>query len=193
MVFSKNVKSEEDARGEPHIRGYPLRFYQPNPSQLRSGNRKCFPACQRGGKNRHGHSRPSSKRDTSVIPQICAGCRPPSDACIHDRQSGWWSVLTSQRRMGANDQGKHVPVALGGTAACPTPWLVLKGLRRVVDGTHLTCQGQNGPSWRIQTAFDALAGRRTEPGGRRVMWSCALRSLALPSASHGSKTSKPMP
>jgi hypothetical protein len=44
------------------------------------------------------------------------------------------------------------------------PWLVGKGLRRVVlvDGTHLRCLGPKGETWRIHTAFDLLAGRLTE-------------------------------
>jgi hypothetical protein len=48
--------------------------------------------------------------------------------------------------------------------ACRTLWLLCTGLRRVlpVDGTPRTCLGKDGTTWRVHTAFDVRAGRRTE-------------------------------
>jgi DDE family transposase len=47
---------------------------------------------------------------------------------------------------------------------CTTPWLLDKGLRRVllVDGTHLRCEGKDGQVYRLHTAFDLVAGRLSE-------------------------------
>lgn len=47
---------------------------------------------------------------------------------------------------------------------CTTPWVLSKGLRRVLllDGTHLRCPGKHGKIWRLHTAFDLLSGRLAE-------------------------------
>lgn len=47
---------------------------------------------------------------------------------------------------------------------CTTPWLLDKGLRRVllVDGTHLRCEGKDGQVYRLHTAFDLVAGRLSQ-------------------------------
>lgn len=66
------------------------------------------------------------------------------------RQSGRWLEWMLQEKLAAS--------------ACQSPWLVGKGLRRVllVDGTHLCCQGQHGQVWRVHTAYDLQAGRLSE-------------------------------
>jgi hypothetical protein len=68
----------------------------------------------------------------------------------HLQQSGPWLEWILTRALAVN--------------TARTPWLVAKGLRRVVlvDGTHLRCLGPKGETWRIHTAFDLLAGRLTE-------------------------------
>ena len=95
--------------------------------------------------------------------------------CVRSfRQLGCWSVLIELADVSEADWRKRLGQARAWLAwmlsetlkvgACVTPWLVGKGLRRVllVDGTHLKCLGKDGKTWRIHTAFDLLAGRLTE-------------------------------
>jgi hypothetical protein len=95
--------------------------------------------------------------------------------CVRSfRQLGCWSVLIDLADVSEADWRKRLGKARDWLAwmlsellkvgACPVPWLVRKGLRRVllVDGTHLKCVGKDGKTWRIHTAFDLLAGRVTE-------------------------------
>jgi len=95
--------------------------------------------------------------------------------CVRSfRHLGCWSVLIGLADVSETDWRKRLGKARAWLAwmlsevlkvgACPTPWMVGKGLRRVllVDGTHLKCLGKDGKTWRIHTAFDLLAGRLTE-------------------------------
>jgi hypothetical protein len=95
--------------------------------------------------------------------------------CVRSfRHLGCWSVLIDLADISEADWRKRLGQARAWLAwmlsevlkvgACTTPWLVGKGLRRVllVDGTHLKCLGKDGKTWRIHTAFDLLAGRLTE-------------------------------
>lgn len=90
------------------------------------------------------------------------------------RQLGCWSVLIGLADISEAAWRKRLRRAgawlawlvreLLAISACTSPWLVRHGLRRVllVDGTHLTCQGADGQTWRIHTGFDLLAGRLAE-------------------------------
>lgn len=90
------------------------------------------------------------------------------------RQLGCWSVLIGLADISEAAWRKHMRQAcawlgwlvseLLAVAACTSPWLVRHGLRRVllVDGTHLACQGADGQTWRIHSAFDLLSGRLSE-------------------------------
>jgi Transposase DDE domain len=95
--------------------------------------------------------------------------------CVRSfRHLGCWSVLIGLADVSEAAWRKRMRQARAWLAwlvsemlavsACTTPWLVRKGLRRVllVDGTHLTCLGKDGQTWRIHTSFDLLAGRLTE-------------------------------
>jgi hypothetical protein len=90
------------------------------------------------------------------------------------RQLGCWSVLIGLADISEAAWRKRLRRTgawlawlvreLLAVSACTSPWLVRHGLRRVllVDGTHLTCQGADGQTWRIHTGFDLLAGRLAE-------------------------------
>ncbi len=90
------------------------------------------------------------------------------------RQLGCWSLLIGLADISEAAWRKRMRQAgawlawlvreLLAVSACTSPWLVRHGLRRVllVDGTHLTCQGADGQTWRIHTGFDLLAGRLAE-------------------------------
>ncbi|MGH2509242.1 MAG: hypothetical protein ACRDHZ_17820, partial [Ktedonobacteraceae bacterium] len=95
-------------------------------------------------------------------------CRPSF------RQLRVWSVLSGLADLSDTAWCKHLQKAEAWLAwllgevlamgACTAPWLIGKGLRRVLllDGTHLRCLGKQGQIWRVHTAFDLLAGRLTE-------------------------------
>lgn len=95
--------------------------------------------------------------------------------CVNSfRHLGCWSVLIGLADISEAAWRKRLRQAgawlgwlvreLLAVSACTSPWLVRQGLRRVllVDGTHLTCQGADGQTWRIHTSFDLLAGRLAE-------------------------------
>lgn len=95
--------------------------------------------------------------------------------CVRSlRHLGCWSVLIGLADVSEADWRKRLQHArdwLGwllcevlATGASQSPWLVGKGLRRVllVDGTHWRCLGKRGKVWRMHTGFDLLAGRLTE-------------------------------
>ena len=90
------------------------------------------------------------------------------------RHLGMWAVLIDladiseaawRKRLGqARAWLGWLLVELLALGACTTPWLLDKGLRRVllVDGTHLRCEGKDGQVYRLHTAFDLVAGRLSE-------------------------------
>ena len=95
--------------------------------------------------------------------------------CVRSfRQLGCWSVLIGLADLSEAAWRKRLQKArawlgwlvseLLAISACTSPWLVRKGLRRIllVDGTHLTCLGEKGQRWRIHTGYDLLAGRLAE-------------------------------
>lgn len=95
--------------------------------------------------------------------------------CVRSfRQLGCWSVLIGLADLSEAAWRKRLQKArawlgwlvseLLAISACTSPWLVRKGLRRIllVDGTHLACLGEDGQRWRIHTGFDLLSGRLAE-------------------------------
>jgi hypothetical protein len=85
-----------------------------------------------------------------------------------------WSVLLGVAEVSANDWRKRLQRASAwlswllqevlAASSAVSPWLVRGGWRRIllIDGTHLSCPGPLGMVWRVQTAFDLLAGRLTQ-------------------------------
>ena len=85
-----------------------------------------------------------------------------------------WSVLLGLADISEAAWRKHLQKAgqwlewllteLLAVRACTTPWILGKGLRRVLllDGTHLRCLGKQGTIWRLHTALDLLSGRLAE-------------------------------
>lgn len=95
--------------------------------------------------------------------------------CVHSfRHLGIWSVLIDLANISEAAWRKRLAkayawlgwllVELLAVGSCRTPWLLAKGLRRVllVDGTHLRCVGKEGAIYRLHTAFDLVAGRLSE-------------------------------
>lgn len=95
--------------------------------------------------------------------------------CVRSfRQLGCWSVLIGLADLSEAAWRKRMSQAeswlewcvrqMLAISACSSPWLVRRGLRRLllVDGTHLACLGEDGTRWRIHTGFDLLAGRLAE-------------------------------
>lgn len=95
--------------------------------------------------------------------------------CVRSfRHLGCWSVLIGLGDLSEAAWRKRMRQAcpwlnwlvsqMLAVSACTSPWLVRRGLRRVllVDGTHLACLGEDGQRWRIHTGFDLLAGRLAE-------------------------------
>jgi DDE family transposase len=95
--------------------------------------------------------------------------------CVRSfRQLGCWGVLIDLADLSEAAWRKRMSQAeawlewlvrqMLALSACTSPWLVRRGLRRIllVDGTHLACQGEDGKRWRIHTSFDLLAGRLAE-------------------------------
>jgi hypothetical protein len=95
--------------------------------------------------------------------------------CVRSfRHLGCWSVLIGLGDLSEAAWRKRMRQAcpwlnwllsqMLAVSACTSPWLVRRGLHRVllVDGTHLACLGEDGQRWRIHTGFDLLAGRLAE-------------------------------
>lgn len=95
--------------------------------------------------------------------------------CAHSfRYLGIWAVVMAVADMSEAAWRKRLAkarawlgwllVELLAMGACRTPWLLCKGVRRVllVDGTHLRCEGKDGQVYRLHTAFDLVAGRLSE-------------------------------
>jgi hypothetical protein len=95
--------------------------------------------------------------------------------CVHSfRHLGIWSTLLDLADISEAAWRKRLTkarawlgwllVELLAVGACQTPWVLDKGLRRVllVDGTHLRSEGKQGQVYRLHTAFDLVAGRLSE-------------------------------
>jgi hypothetical protein len=74
----------------------------------------------------------------------------PTDWRNRLRDSGEWLTWMLQELLAASTQ--------------VSPWLVREAWTRIllVDGTHFTCPGPHGITWRIHTAFDLLQGRLSQ-------------------------------